>query len=310
MPHADAFRDQSRYALIAKKDDGRVWLAELPGIVERLERDWQLTTGAPFLTGIASWVAPAVLENGTHAVLKVNYPHREAREEASGLEFWHGDGAVRLLRSDRANDALLIERCEPGTQLGELDLSADERLLIAADIAVGLWARTPPDEPPFEHVADVTAEWAALLRSRMEELKPAFDPGLVEIGASLLESLPANATRACVIHGDFNPGNVLRAQREPWLAIDAKPMVGDPCYDPIPMLLQVDNPLEATDGATVLAARTQLFADAVGLPAERILAWGVARCVEAALWSVSLGDAADGEETIADALVLARLAGI
>ena len=31
-----------------------------------------------------------------------------------------------------------------------------------------------------------------------------------------------------LLHGDLNPTNVLSAEREPWLAIDPKPMVGDP----------------------------------------------------------------------------------
>jgi streptomycin 6-kinase len=30
---------------------------------------------------------------------------------------------------------------------------------------------------------------------------------------------------------DLHTGNVLAAQRQPWLMIDPKPYVGDPCYD-------------------------------------------------------------------------------
>ena len=73
----------------------------------------------------------------------------------------------------------------------------------------------------------------------MDEFRPALDAGLVETGARLLEELPATATRCLVIHGDFNPTNILRAEREPWLAIDAKPMLGDPGYDLAPLVIQV-----------------------------------------------------------------------
>jgi streptomycin 6-kinase len=35
---------------------------------------------------------------------------------------------------------------------------------------------------------------------------------------------------AVVISTDLHAGNVLGAEREPWLAIDPKPFVGDPAY--------------------------------------------------------------------------------
>ncbi|MGW3341908.1 aminoglycoside phosphotransferase family protein [Nonomuraea rubra] len=34
-----------------------------------------------------------------------------------------------------------------------------------------------------------------------------------------------------LLHGDLHPRNVLRADREPWLAVDPKGYVGDPAYD-------------------------------------------------------------------------------
>ena len=50
-------------------------------------------------------------------MLKLSYPHRESLQEADALERWDGDGAVRLLARDDARNALLLERCEPGTFL-------------------------------------------------------------------------------------------------------------------------------------------------------------------------------------------------
>ena len=45
---------------------------------------------------------------------------------------------------------------------------------------------------------------------------------------------PASASH--VIHGDLHYGNVLTADREPWLAIDPKPINGDRHYEVAPML--------------------------------------------------------------------------
>jgi streptomycin 6-kinase len=200
--------------------------------------------------------------------------------------------------------ALLIEECRPGTTLLDDPAPAEDRLVTAAGVLHRLWSAPVPDDAPFERVADVCAEWAQLLRRRMEELSPPIDPGLVAAGAALLESLPASATRSVVVHGDYNPTNLLRAEREPWLAIDAKPMVGDPGYDPLSLVLQVGDPI--AEGLVV--PRYALVADVLGEPVDRLLAWSVARLVESALWHASRGE--DPAATMADARVLADAAGL
>jgi streptomycin 6-kinase len=289
------------YSGLRRAEGGEQWLAGLPELVEQLAAEWSLRLEPPFHGGSAAWVAPATLPDGTAAVLKISWPHREAREEATALRLWDGHGACRLLAEDRDRYALLIERCQPGVPLSTLDAAAEVRLGIAADVLRRLWTTTAATA--FEKVADVTAEWAHIATERMERIRPAYDPGLVREGIRLLELLPATATRSVLVHGDFNPGNVLSAQRAGWLAIDAKPMVGDPGYDPSPLLLQVD----PTTEKAALAGRFRLFAESVGEPADRLLAWSFARTVEAALWSANRGEPDVGAEDMATAGILASL---
>ncbi len=289
------------YAGLRRAEGGEQWLAGLPELVRQLADKWSLRLEPPFHGGSAAWVAPATLPDGTAAVLKVSWPHREAREEATALRQWDGRGAIRLLAEDRDRYALLIERCHPGVPLSTLDAPAEERLTIAATVLSRLWTQSATSG--FEKVADVTAEWAPIATERMERIRPGYDPGLVRRGIQLLEVLPETATRSVLVHGDFNPGNVLSAQRAQWLAIDAKPMIGDPGYDPCPMLLQVD---PTTDKAT-LAERFGLFGELVGEPAERLVAWSFARTVEAALWSANRGEIDVGAENMVTAGILASL---
>jgi streptomycin 6-kinase len=266
-------------------------------VISSLLERWELTpAGPPFAGGTAGTVVPVVRADGTEAVLKVTSPHhREAREEAAGLRLWAGRGAVLLYEEDRSLWALLIERCRPGSPVVEV---AD-----AAAVLNELWSVPVPDPSPFETVADVCREWAGLLRWRMAALRPPFDAGLVALGASLLESLPASASRSVVVHGDFNPGNVLSASRRPWLAIDAKPMVGDPGYDPMPLLVQLG------PGST-LVPRYEEFASLVGEPVERLYAWSVARLVESSLWHVSRHELSEGDGNFGLARRFAALAGL
>lgn len=279
------------FATVSRYDDGPAWLAGLPRVVERLRERWSLRLGAPFHGGSCSWVAPVRLPGGRSAVLKVTWPHREAMGEAEGLRLWAGHGTVLLYREDRESLAVLVERCEPGTTLAESEqLSADKRLLIGAQLLYELWSVPPPRETGLERLDRVTAEWADLVEARMQRFAPDFDPGLVSLGARLLRELPRSAPREAIVHGDFNPGNILSAQRKPWLVIDAKPMIGDPGYDVWPLISQIDDPFAHDDAQRVLTERMSLVAGMVGEDVRRLAAWALAREVEAALWLLAHPD--------------------
>ncbi len=310
-PHDDRFpADLPVVTQMGRTPSGRAWLDRLPGIVREIEERWELRLGTPFHGGSCSWVAPAERPDGEPAVLKVTWPHREAEGEAPGLHAWDGNGAVRLHRWDPEHGALLIERCTPGTPLDDSPLPPAERLALAAGLLRDLWAAPTPPDGRLERVDAVCAEWADVLQERMFRLRPGYDPGLVALGADLLRKLPVTATREVVVHGDFNPGNVLAARRRPWLAIDPKPMVGDPAYDPWPLLTQVDDPFTHPDPRPVLRERCTLVGGVLGEDPARLFAWSVARAVESALWSADHDDVAGGATELAEARVLAELAGL
>lgn len=313
------------------------WRASVPSRLARAVGQWGLEPGTPYPGGSVSHVLPVRTRDGVEAVLKLSFPHREARHEAAALAWWDGDGSVRLLAVDPDDPfVLLLERCTPGTTLGDRrEQTAAERLTAGASLLVRLWAhgapaahdpahdRSPdhdhdrdrsPDHDPdpdhgFERVADVTAEWADLVEERFRHGAPPLDPGLVRHGAALLRTLPSDADRAVVVHGDANPGNVLAAARERWLVIDPKPMVGDPAYDLGPLLHQVDDPFVAARPEVLVRGRIRLLADVTGLPGERIAAWCTARAVEAALWHVTRGESAAAQDCMRRAAVTDRVAG-
>ncbi|MFE0763150.1 aminoglycoside phosphotransferase family protein [Streptomyces smyrnaeus] len=286
--------------------DGRDWLAGLPALVEQMRERWKLRLGTPFHGGSCSWVAPAERPDGTRAVLKLTWPHPEARTEGAALRLWDGNGAVRVLEQDAELFALLLERVEPGTELGGADhLPADERLLMAADVLRRLWDADPAEATALGvgPVADTTATWADLAeRQAARDWPPQLDTGLYRLAAELFRELPRSARREVLLHGDFNPGNLLAARRAPWLAIDAKPMTGDPAFDPWPLLEQVDDPFQYPDPHRVLRHRTALLADALGEDTDRVRAWSMARHVEYALWSV------DEDDDLEDSITLLRQA--
>ena len=79
---------------------------------------------------------------------------------------------------------------------------------------------------------------------------------------------------ATLVHGDFHHHNIPRSARGP-LAIDPKPMLGEPEYD-VPSYLW--NPLSYRMRRDVTERRLAAFA-AAGLDEERMRKWTVIRGV-------------------------------
>jgi streptomycin 6-kinase len=288
----------------------RAWRADLPKLIRDVERRWSVRLGPPYPGGTCAWVAPATLPGGSPAVLKISWPHREAAGEADALRIWDGRGAVRLYRHDPERWALLLQRCDPGTKLGEKsELTVAARLEAAARVLRDLHDTPAPAATgrSVDRLADRMAEWADLTEERMARLRPGFDPGLVDLGVRLLRELPGTAVREVVVHADFNPGNIL-AVRGGWLAIDPKPLIGDGSYDPWPLIQQVDNPFVYLRARQLVADRFALVAEVLGMDPWRPLAWSVARCVEDALWTVEHGYPVVGGELMSNAYLLANLA--
>jgi streptomycin 6-kinase len=244
------------------------WLDRLPDVLHSLEKRWSLKLGDPFDGSEVScaWVATATLADQTTAVLKLGMPHMEAAHEIEGLRFWAGDPTVNLLQADDELGAMLLERCEPGTALrGQPETEQD---IVIASLLRRLW-RSPPLPHPFRPLATMTDYWSGEAVAQAEHWR---DPGLVSEGLRLFKTLPETAPAQALLATDLHAGNVLRARREPWLAIDPKPFVGDPAYDATQHLLNCYARLRSEPVETI-----RRFADLVNLDYERIRLWTFAR---------------------------------
>ncbi|MFN8526844.1 MAG: aminoglycoside phosphotransferase family protein [Chloroflexota bacterium] len=242
------------------------WLRRLEPTVQLLARQWALTLQPPFPEATAAWAAPVTRADGTSAVLKLGMPHLEADHEAEGLAFWDGDPTVYLLASDPSHGAMLLERCEPGLPLRSLP--EPEQDAVIAQLLRRLW-RPVGSHWPFRPLSAMLAYWAA---EAERDRATWVDPALVQDGLRLYAQLsPAHADDV-LLATDLHAGNVLRAQRAEWLAIDPKPFVGDRAYDATQHLLNCRERLLREPGDTV--AR---IADLLEVPAERVRLWTFAR---------------------------------
>ncbi len=234
---------------------GRPDLTPLGETAAEVAAEWGVALGAPFALARFSYVAPA----GESAVLKVT-PRwdDEADEEADALTLWDGDGAVRLLRHDRRRRALLLGRARPGTDLSSVE--EDEATAVAVALGLRLWR---PAGVPFRRIADHVPRWLA---------RASEGPGrrLTTLAHRLFAELDVGS--ATLVHGDFHHHNML-ASGHGHVAIDPKPMLGEPEYDVASFLW---NPLSYRMRLDVTERRLAAFA-AAGLDEWRMRAWAVIR---------------------------------
>ena len=257
---------------------GAAWLESLPRLAEECAERWSLRLGEPFGQGHVSLTAPVTLSDGGQAVLKLNFPEEESAYEADALTHWRGEGAVRLLEVDRERNALLIERAGPGTSLWEVE-DDEEATLIAASVLRRLWLRPPPEDHPFRLLAAEAERWTAQLRSDWEALGRPFEQRLVDAAAAAARELAGSQAKLAVCHQDLQGSNVLKARREPWLAIDPKPVVAEPAFDVASLLRD----RRWSIGRATIQRRLDLLAAELDLNRDRMQGWGL---VHALHWGV------------------------
>jgi streptomycin 6-kinase len=267
-----------------QRPEGGAWLARLPRLVSECEELWNLEVAGPYPGAHVSFVALVQQADGTRAVLKLYVPDLWVNDrEGDALELWDGRGAVTLLAQDRERGALLIERCEPGTALATV-ADVDEATVIAADVLESIW-RHPAHDHPFGLLADDAMRWAEGFPGVWEDLGRPFERRLVDTAVAAARELAPTQGEPVLLHQDFHSANVLRAEREPWLAIDPQPLVGERELDAASLLRDRRRQwLLDPHPRQQVQRRLDQLSERLGLERERTRKWGV---VHALAWGVS-----------------------
>ncbi|MEU3738729.1 aminoglycoside phosphotransferase family protein [Streptomyces sp. NPDC032198] len=292
---------------------GRAWLATLPGLADELLRRWDCEPSEAVTHGQVGIVVPVRRRyDGTPAVLKISFPHPGNVHEPDAFAVWAGRGAVRLYERDDARFAMLLERAgAPSAPSADPEHSAhslasvedtDEAVAVAGRLARRLAVPAPAGLP---RMSSLVAEWECELRDEDRELGSPLPARVVAAAIATVRELGRDQPET-LVHGDLHFTNVLRSEREPWLAIDPKGYVGDPAYDSITLLrTRFEALLTAPDPRAAALRRLDVFADAAEVDRERARRWAQARAVTAAHWGMRHGDPAwlvKATEALAEAL--------
>jgi streptomycin 6-kinase len=223
-------------------------------------------------------IVPVRRAEGT-AALKVSFPHPGNVHEPDAFAAWGGRGAVLLHERDDERFAMLLERVQTST-LAEVE-DGDEVAAVAGRINRRLAISAPTGLPRLREHADA---WEEQLRNDAAELTHPLSPYVVDAAVATIREL-GRVQPDTVIHGDFHARNILRADREPWLAVDPKGCAGDPAYDGGTLLkARALTLLEADDLRKAVDRFLDVFTEAAQLDRERAQRWAQLHVVQAAFW--------------------------
>ncbi|MFD4527905.1 aminoglycoside phosphotransferase family protein [Streptomyces sp. NPDC058470] len=261
---------------------------------EFLER-WGLRQEGRPMGGQVAVVLPVVRGDGTRAALKLQDLDEETAGEALALRTWGGDGVVRLLDDDPDTGTMLLERLDE-----DRPLAAVPDVMKATSILADLLARLTSLPAPAElrRLGELTADMFDRLPAALAAAADEDDRRLLRNCAAALREV-ADEPGDRLLHWDLHFENILAADREPWLAIDPKPLAGDPAFDLLPALW---NRFEEGH----LLRRFDLLTETLGADRERARAWTLGRVLQNSLWRVEEGQGPDVRQAAVARTLLAR----
>lgn len=269
-------------------DAGRLWVAALPGLAADLVERWRLRRDGEAVCGAVALVLPVVRADGTLAVLKLQPVDDETGGEVMALKSWAGRGAVRVLEDDPHSGSMLLERLDASRSLRSLpdDLAAVQ---VIARLLVRLNAVQAPTG--LRRLADLAGSMLEHVPSVLGSLADPAERKLLDRCAASVRELLTDPVDDRLLHWDLHYDNVLAPlspeQQEPWLAIDPKPLSGDPGFELLPALWNRWDDVVATgDPTRAVLRRFDLMVDTLGLSWERARVWTLARVLQNAVWDL------------------------
>jgi streptomycin 6-kinase len=249
-------------------------------------RQIELTLGIriyePFTNLSFSFVAPCVLWNGEEAVFKCCVPNKELTAEIAALKYFNGDGCVKLIDSDLNVGWIIMERLYPGELLSAVK---DDETATRTFIKVMQKLHKPINRNQKFPTVETLLKGFERLRREFNGATGPFPKELVCYAEKLAKQLLQSSDLRVLLHGDLHHYNILSSNRDDWLAIDPKGVIGEPEYEmgafmqnPIPKLMYLE------DLEKVFTRRIDIIVEMTGFDRQRLLAWSFVKTMLSAWW--------------------------
>jgi streptomycin 6-kinase len=121
--------------------------------------------------------------------------------------------------------------------------------------------------------------WGGYIRAEWEQAGKPFGERLVDAAVDALRDLAPTQGEQVLLHQDLHADNVLAAEREPWLVIDPKPLVGEREFALAPIVRS----FELGHSKRQVIERLERLTEELGLDRERVRGWTLGQTIA---WSV------------------------
>jgi streptomycin 6-kinase len=149
-----------------------------------------------------------------------------------------------------------------------------------------IWRPLPQKHHSFPTVCDWGKGFARLRTMYAGGTGP-IQPAMFDKAEKLYAELCASMAESVLLHGDLHQDNVLSAEREPWLAIDPKGVIGEPVFETGPLLRNFwPDILSLAKPKVLIAHRIDQLSAELDFDRERIYAWGFSQAVLAMIWGL------------------------
>lgn len=249
---------------------------------------WSLQPDGERIATRSSQLLP-VRWRGLPAMLKVAEDDEEQRGRLS-MRWWAGQGAAEVYAAN--DDALVMERTDSRRSLFHMAMTGSDEAAtrIICNTVAALHA---PRETPVPDLIRLERWFAALAPAARTH------GGVLARSLAAAEALFADPHPPVVLHADIHHGNILDFGARGWLAIDPKPVYGDPGYDYANLFCNPELAVVTEPGR--LQRQLPIVAETTGLAPRRILSWILAYAGLSAAWFLEDDDDfdVDGEMLIA-----------
>lgn len=261
--------------------EGTLWLKKLPALIRFFSSQWKLEHIKHFDNLSFNYVAHAHsnLFNAP-VVLKIGIPKHDFLNELKALEFYNGNGSVKLLASDGQKYGMLLARVEPGTTLRSFfPQNENAAIQYACAVMKKLHSRQLPSHAGFPSIKN----WFSLF-NRLEI--PLELHHQVKLAHDIVDELQSSAQSLHLLHGDLHHDNILLDASGTGIAIDPKGVIGEAAYEVGAFMCNPTDLSSQPNIPALLEARLEQFSKTLNIDRTRLAKACYARIILSACWTV------------------------
>jgi len=254
---------------------GKAWLLEIPSILAKVSRAWNLDNLKPYKNLSYNYVLSGFQKNRP-VILKLNPKPENLQKEANALKAFTGYGVTSILAE--MDGALLIEKAQPGHSLKTYFPHRDDKAIQIVCTAIQKLHQAPmPNNAIFPSISN----WLSGLDKNWD-----IPNQYLNKARTLKNQLLETMVTPVLLHGDLHHDNIL-ANNNGWLIIDPKGVIGESAYEiaafirnPIPELLSLPN------AKAIITHRIKTFSQLLKLDEQHILQWCFVQAVLCQIWAL------------------------